>query len=166
MALLFWDASGLVKRYFLETGSDTVAALFATVPVEEMAATPWGYAETYSILLRRFNGGVLNLASFTAAVAALQAEVVDNPDFALVSIPDEAVFASILLMRQHNLNATDAAILTVFLEYVQALPPESPRCVLVAADQRLVRAAQSEGLVTLNPELLPADDVPSFLATL
>jgi hypothetical protein len=109
MPQLFWDASALAKRYFAEIGSDTVDALFAAVPMEDMAATPWGFAETYSILLRRFNGGVMSVRSFTAAIAALQTEVVDNPRFTLVSIPDEAVFASTLLMRQHNLNATDAA---------------------------------------------------------
>src|SRR5437870_3299052 len=111
----------------------------------DMSATPWGYAETYSILLRRLNGGVLDNASFTAAVTALQAEVVDSADFGLLSIRDEAVFASILLMRRHNLNATDAAILTVFLDYTRALPAGAPPCILVAADRRLIRAAGLEG---------------------
>jgi hypothetical protein len=37
--------------------------------------------------------------------------------------------------------------------------------VLVAADQRLVRAAAAEGLATLNPETIPAVDVPALLAT-
>jgi hypothetical protein len=57
----FWDASALVKRYLLESGSDTVNALFAAVPRDRMVTTPWGYAETYSVLLRRLNGGILDL---------------------------------------------------------------------------------------------------------
>jgi hypothetical protein len=36
--------------------------------------------------------------------------------------------------------------------------------VLVAADYRLLRAAGAEGRATLNPETLPAADVPAFLA--
>jgi hypothetical protein len=69
-------------------------------------------------------------------------------------------------MCQHNLNATDAAILTMLLDYVQALPPGSPTCVLVSADKRLLRAADAEGLATLDPEAIPAADVPTMLASL
>jgi hypothetical protein len=36
----------------------------------------------------------------------------------------------------------------------------------VASDRRLLRAAGAEGLVTLNPETVPAADVPAFLASL
>jgi hypothetical protein len=133
MALLFWDASALVKRYFIELGSDTADALFAEG--QEEATTPWGYIETYSILLRRLNGGFLDTATFTVAVTSLQEEVVDDPDFGLLPIDDAAIFASIFLMRKHNLNATDAAILTMLLDYVQTLPLASPVCVLVAADR-------------------------------
>jgi predicted nucleic acid-binding protein len=166
MPLLFWDASALAKRYFGEVGSDTVNALFAHLAPHEMATTPWAYTETYSMLLRRLNAGILDLPAFTTAVTALQAEVVDDPDFGLLSISDAAIFASILLIRRHNLNATDAAILTTFLDFVRVLPPGSPVCVLVAADQRLFRAAVAEGLPTLNPETLAAADVPAFLTGL
>jgi predicted nucleic acid-binding protein len=166
MALLFWDASALAKRYFGELGSSTVNALFAAVPPQEMASTAWGYAETYSMLLRKLNGGVVDLPTFTTAVTALQAELVASSDFGLLPISDLTVFASIAVMRNHNLNATDAAVLRTLLEYVAALPPGSPRCALVASDQRLIRAAQSEGLATLNPELLPVAGVPAALAAL
>jgi hypothetical protein len=37
---------------------------------------------------------------------------------------------------------------------------------LVAADERLVRTAQAEGLQAVNPETLSAADVPAFLASL
>lgn len=55
MALLFWDASALVKRYMPETGSEAVNALFECVPLPDMTAASWGYLETYSILLRGYN---------------------------------------------------------------------------------------------------------------
>lgn len=166
MPLLYWDASALVKRYFLENGSDTVDELFAAAPLPEMATTPWGYAETYSVLLRRLNGGVLDPSSFTTAVTALQAEVVDGPAFGLMSITDEAVFASVLLMRQHNLNATDAAVLTTFIEFVRLSPPDADPSILIAADQRLLRAGTAEGLITVNPEVMAATDVGAFLSKL
>jgi hypothetical protein len=161
----FWDASALAKRYFPENGSKTVNGLFASVPQDRMTTTPWGYAETYSMLLRRLNSGVLDLPAFTACVTALQSEVVDSGDFGLLPIRDTVVFASISTMRRHNLNATDAAILTMLLEYRQTLPLGDIIC-LVASDQRLLRAATAEGFRTLNPEAIAAADVPAFLAAL
>jgi predicted nucleic acid-binding protein len=166
VAFLFWDASALVKRYFVEMGSETVDAIFTEATRHNVSTTPWGYAETYSILLRRLNGGVLDAPSFAAAVTALQGEVVDSPDFGLLSISDTDVFASILWMRRHNLNATDAAILTMLLEQVPLLPTDELPCVLVAADHRLIRAAAAEGLTTINPEVIAAFDVPGLLAGL
>jgi hypothetical protein len=79
MALLFWDASALIKRYFIELGSDTVDAVYTHSSTHDMATTAWGYAETYSVLLWRLNGGILDLPAFTTAATALQAEVVDDP---------------------------------------------------------------------------------------
>jgi hypothetical protein len=37
---------------------------------------------------------------------------------------------------------------------------------MIAADRRLLRAAEAEGFRTLNPELLAAADVPGFLGAL
>ena len=166
MPWLFWDASALVKRYTAELGRDTVNALFHAVPPLTMATTPWGYLETYAILVRRLNGGIIDLPSFTAAVTALQTEVVHSGDFGLLPIGERAVFASVATVRVHNLTATDAAILTALLGHVRALPAGGSACVLVASDRRLLRAAHAEGLATLNPEAVPAADVPAFLARL
>jgi hypothetical protein len=88
------------------------------------------------------------------------------PGFDLLTVDDAAIFDGLHFVEKHSINATDAAILTLFLRYVQALPPDGPPCVLVASDQRLVQAAQAEGLATLDPETVPAVDVPSFLVGL
>ena len=164
MALLFWDASGLAKRYTAEAGQATVNAVFSLAAVHRLATTPSGYAETYSILLRKLNGGVLTAASWAKAVSALQVEVVDNPEFEMLAITEENIFASILMMQRHNINSTDAAILTMLLAYAQA--PGAFSCLLIASDKRLLRAAEAEGLATLNPELVLPADVPALLAGL
>lgn len=50
-------------------------------------------------------------------------------------------------MEAHNLNATDAALLILFQAYAQTFAPDSGLTfLLVAADERLVRTAQAEGL--------------------
>ena len=164
MALLFWDASGLAKRYTAETGRETVNAVFAHAGSHHLATTPWGYAETYSILLRKHNGGVLSQTAWAKAVSALQAEVVNNSQFGILPVSEEAIFASVLIMRRHNLNSTDAAILTMLLDY--AGTPVASGCLLIASDRRFLRAAEAEGLATLDPEQVSAADVSARLAAL
>lgn len=166
MSLLAWDVSALAKRYFPERGSDAVNRLFALVPLRDMLTAVWGYAETFAMLVPCLNRGALDAASFTAAITALDAEVVDDPDFGLLAIDEAMVFASVPLVRQHNLNTADAVLLVALLEFSQGLSAAAGPLVLVASDQRLLRAASVEGLVTLNPETLPATDVVRFLATL
>jgi uncharacterized protein len=163
--LLFWDASALVKRYLPERGTDTANALFTHPLAPQPATTSWGFAETYSVLLRRFNDGSVDRPTFLALTGSLQAEVVDSGDFDLLAIDDATIFASPLMMRRHNLNATDAAILTMLLGVLPNLPT-GDTFALVAADTRLLRAGAAEGLATLNPETVAAADVPAFLAAL
>jgi predicted nucleic acid-binding protein len=166
LPLLYWDASARAKRYIGEIGSDAVDALFALVPASQMTATVLGYAEIYSIMIRTRNRGSITLPAFLAAKASLRNEIVNDPDFTLLTVDDAAIFAGVALMEQHNVNATDAAILSVFLRYTQALPPAAPASLLVAADQRLLAAARAEGLSTLNPETVPVANLPTLLASL
>lgn len=163
MALLFWDASALAKRYFTETGSETVNAVFANCTTHRMASTPWGYVETYSILLRRFNDGTLQRTTFQSAISALYNEV-QSPDFSLMQIQSGTVLNSVAIVQRHNLNATDAVLLNMLLEYRQF--PNAMPCVIITADQRLLRAASVEGMLTLNPETFAVADVPGLLASL
>ena len=164
MLEVLWDASGLTKRYFTEAGSETVSELFALVPATQMAATFLGSAETYSILVRKHNSGLLKTAAYTAATSALETEVIYNMQFALLDTPYDAFLEGIDLIKKHNINASDAAILVVFLRYARFLAASRSTCVLVAADKRLLRAAQTEGLHPLNPQTLASTDVPAFLA--
>lgn len=166
MPLLVWDASALVKRYARELGSDTVRALFGSVGWSDMTTTLWGYAESVSILLRCLNRGAISRTSFAQAISALETETILNPDLSVLALDDTDVLTGVGLIQQHNLNSVDAALLAAILRFDRLRPPGSPPLVLVAADLRLLRAAQADGLTTLNPEHLPATDVSSFLAAL
>lgn len=68
MPSLFWDASGLAKRYTVEKGTDVTDALFLAVPVSDMMTTVWGYAETFSILLRKLNDRIDQLRNLAKSV--------------------------------------------------------------------------------------------------
>lgn len=167
MVVLLWDASGLAKRYAPEVGSDMVDALFAAIPPAQMVSSSVSYAEIYSILLRKFNRAAINRAAFETAKSSLRAELINDPNFVLLSIGDTAFYRGIALMEAHNLNATDSALLVLFQTYIQSFPADSGMTfLLVAADERLVRTAKSEGLLAVNPEAIPASDVPALLASL
>src|SRR5438034_5071921 len=98
MPILLWDASALAKRYAPELGSDTIQALFATVPMSDMIATVWAYAETFSILLRHRNRATISAVAFVTAASALEVEILDNPDVSLLVVDDAAVLAGVSLM--------------------------------------------------------------------
>jgi hypothetical protein len=162
MAAVLWDASALVKRYAPETGSDVVNALFDRVPRRDMVVTTLGYAETFSSLLRQHNGGAIGRVSFETAVTALEAEFIDDAEVTMLSLDDASILGGLSLMRRHNINASDAAILRVYLRYRQSRP-DMPMCVL-ASDKRLVRAAHAERLAVLDPETASVDQVAAFTA--
>lgn len=59
----------------------------------------------------------------------------------------------------------DAALLFASLRLARQAPP-GLTCALVAADQRLIRAAELERLAALDPDFVSAADVPALLASL
>lgn len=165
MFFLLWDASALAQRYAPEIGHQTVNALFTAVPRAQMVTTVLSYSETCGALVRKRNRGALDGATFSVARSALRAEVIDDPDFGVLAVEFGDMLGGIDLIDRHNLNSADASILAAFLSFAQAQPAATV-CVLMGADQRLLRAAQTEGLRTFNPELIAPADVPAFLAPL
>ena len=113
MIQILWDAqAALAKRYVAELGSQTVNALFTAVPPAQMLTTIMSYSETFAALLRKHNQGVLSVTTLTTAQAALRRnEVIDNPDFAVVGLEFDDILNGIELIKRHNLNSTDGAML-------------------------------------------------------
>ena len=165
MFYLLWDASALAKRFWPELGRDTVNALFSQVPRTQMVTTILSYSETYAVLARAFHRGQISQLNHTAASTALAQEVIEDVDFVVLGVEFNDILHGIELIDRYHLNSADASILQAFLRFAsQQHTPCS--CVVVAADQRLLRAAKAEGLAMLNPETLPAVDVMAFLAAL
>jgi predicted nucleic acid-binding protein len=165
MPVLLWDASALAKRYSPELGSDTVDVLFQAVPSAQMVITFQGYAETLSVLVRKRNRGQISPATFAAAKSLLRLEILENPDLNLIAVDVATVLDGIELIERHNLNESDAATLAAFLRYSKTPSIAGQPVVVIGSDNRLLRAAQAEGLMVLNPETLSATDVPRFLAS-
>ena len=91
--------------------------------------------------------------------------MIDDPDFTVLGLQFDDILDGIDLIQRYNLNSADASSLRAFLKYVSLL--SSPGAsVVVASDQRLLRAASGEGFAVLNLEQVAAADVPAFLASL
>jgi hypothetical protein len=70
----------------------------------------------------------------------------------LVPVYNHQIDATNHHILTHNFNATDALHLQCALEIHSRLQPQGDRLLFCSADQRLLRAAQTEGLATFNPE--------------
>ena len=130
-----------------------------------MVVSVMGYSETFAALLRKQNQGIIKPAVFSAALAMLRTEVIDDADFVVIGLEFDDILDGIELVRRHNLNSTDAGILQAYLRYTTTMRPSMPG-VLVASDRRLLRAAKAEGLEALDAEAVPPVDVSAFLASL
>ena len=154
MYYFYFDASALVKRYTREAGSDTINFLFANAPLDRMQCLILGAVEVLWTCVRKRNDGRITHSHFTQATGYLEQEVINtNSDFKTISIPDNLILNSMSLIESHSINSVDAIVLRSALDIAAELHSTGSTLVLVASDQRLLRAAQDEGLVVFNPEV-------------
>ena len=154
MHYFYFDASALAKRYTDEVGSDEIDFFFDNVPLERLSCLTIGTMEVFWICVRKQNDGRITRHQFERAVALLRREVIDSQsDFKKISVPDSLVWNSMRLIETHSLNSVDALVLRSALDIATELRSTNDTLVLVASDQRLLRAAHTEGLQVFNPEI-------------
>ena len=162
----YFDASALVKRYIREIGSDTIISLFENVPLNRLRCLTLGAAEVFWICVRKKNDGRITPHEFTHAVVNLTREVTsDASDFYTVPVPDSLVWTSLNLVETHSINSVDAIVLRSAIETAGELNSTGDTLVLVASDQRLLRAASNEGLLIFNPEIDSEQTLEEWLDT-
>src|SRR5437773_585432 len=147
------DGSALAKRYVPENGSALVDFGLDNVAEQRIYLLNVGYVEVVSVLVRKKNAGMLSDAQFRQALLDFEREVIQSPGKHLLAFDNSVATDALALVVKHSVNSTDAIVLRVALDIAQHLRGRGDDLVLVASDQRLVRAAQAEGLVTFNPEI-------------
>lgn len=153
MYYFYFDASALVKRYTQEIGSDKVNFLFNNVPLNRIMCLILGVVELFWVCVRKKNDGRITNLDFSQAWINLNYEVIDNQsDFKTISVPDPLILDAMRLIETHSLNSVDAIVLRAALNIAAELRNTGDTLVLVASDQRLLRAAHAEGLQIFNPE--------------
>jgi predicted nucleic acid-binding protein len=148
----FLDASALAKRHTPEVGTANINHLFASVSHDRLYLFNVGMAEVVSLLVRKRNAGQVSAADYSPALVEFDAEIVFSAAVRKVVAGNALVMAALRLIKVHSVNATDAILLRAALDLAVRLRAVGNDLVLVASDQRLLRAAQAEGLVTFDPE--------------
>ena len=152
------------KRYVPESGSSTVDAIWRFIPASQMIASLIVYVETISVLVRRQNAGHLTPTTYRAGRSALRKDLLEDSNFTIL-VPEFAHYlAAANLIPIHNINASDAIVLDLYTRHAAGLDLSQLPAVLIACDERLLRAAAAEGMKTINPEAIAVVDVPAFLA--
>ena len=162
----YFDASALVKRYTQELGSDKVNSLFANVPHDRLMCLILGAVEVIWVLVRKRNDSRLTNDDFRQASVNLDYEVIDDQSgFRTIPVPNSLIWRSMDLIETHSLNSVDAIVLRSALDIAAACREAADEIVLVASDQRLLRAASSEELLVFNPETHPEQMLTDWIST-
>jgi len=158
----YLDASAVAKRYAPEVGSTLLDHLFAHVQADRLHVFAAGIAEVVSVLVRKRNAGRISAAVFGQALLDLGAEIIRRAvrkpaaDIGLVT-------AALPLIVSHSINGTDALVLCSALREAGTRRTGGDDLVLVASDQRLLRAARAEGLLTFDPETQSQSELDALL---
>lgn len=122
-----------------------------------------GVAEVFSILVRKQNGKQLTPAAFAQALIDFDAEIIRQTRLRKIIADTDPITSALSLIARHSINATDAILLRSALDLDANLRVGGDSLALVASDQRLLRAAQAEGLTTFNPETQTTADLDALL---
>jgi predicted nucleic acid-binding protein len=158
----YCDASAIVKRYVLEDGSELVNHLFNTVQHKRLVILTQGIGEICWALVRRRNAGLIPISLYQQAMHAMRLELLLG-NATLCSVYDDLIYTSFAYIERHSLNAADAVVLRSALDTATEVRNIGHQLVFVASDQRLIRAAQAEGLTTFNPETASEQDLANIL---
>lgn len=154
MYYFYFDASALAKRYTEEVGSGKIDFFFDNVPLARLSCLTIGAMEVFWICVRKQNDGRITNHQFERAVTLLRGEVINTQsDFKTISVPDSLVWGSMDLIETYSLNSVDAMVLRSALDVAAERRNIGDVLVLVASDQRLLRAVLAGGLQIFNPEV-------------
>jgi len=149
----YFDSSALVKRYMAETGSAWVQAR-CNDPVRTIATVDLSRIEVAAAFAAKLRGKFITQTEYQEARTKLVADA--QKRYLLILVTTQHVDEAIELTARHKLRGYDAVHLACALHLNRALLKDDlPSLTLVAADDDLLKAAQTEGLETKNPNHHP-----------
>ncbi|MCP4659579.1 MAG: type II toxin-antitoxin system VapC family toxin [bacterium] len=160
----YFDASALVKRYAEEAGTPLVNEIFHTLPRTAIACSVIAISEITASLVRKKNDGRIQERYFKEAGSRLHHEFIQDSEVLVTSVQDHLILASLPLIEQYNINATDALILRSVLDIIEGLRDQGQDLFFVTSDKRLIRAIEAEGISVCDPEVASLADVQRIVA--
>lgn len=146
----FWlDASAIVKRYINEVGTPEMKYFLKCIPPERMmVCTPITIGEVIYIFGRR----IKNNALYNQQKQLFETEISQHSQVLKVYPNKDQMEDSLQFIELHPINTTDALILKCALDKAKELRTRDHDLILVSSDNKFLKAARSEGLITFNPE--------------
>ena len=154
MDYYFFDSSGIVKNYIIETGTNWVKNIFNSVAINVIYAVSIAEVEVVSAFARRLKGKTLTVRE--AAIASAQFKYDFTKDLRVVAAEPVLLNRAVKLAEKYALRGYDAVQLSAAVEvfaHIKALNQNS--FIFVSADNELNSAAQAEGLAVENPNNYP-----------
>ena len=148
------DASGLVKRYVDEVGSDWVRAIVDSASTNIVSIADITRAEVTSALARRTREGIITLGERNELLHTFRAHCATQ--YRIVPTQPLIIDLATELLQRHPLRAYDAVQLASASIVNQSLIAHGlPPLIFVTADDRLIVAARGEAVTAENPNLYP-----------
>ena len=150
MAILFFDSSGLVKRYIAEPGSAWIQGITDPASGNECYLAQISGAEVVSAVTRRMRRGDLTPADATTALTEFEVDFAQNLVLLENSLP--RIRDAMVLIHRHSLRGYDAVQLAVALHLRDRCRTFGrPDPTMITADRELNAAALAEGLAVDDP---------------
>jgi predicted nucleic acid-binding protein len=143
MEVLFFDTSALVKRYYKESGTDSVDEMVEGE--RSVVITSLTVIETISAFRRKYNREDLNEQDVNSLLAVFFEEALD--DFVILPLEESIQQFSFDLILEDDLRTLDSLQLSAALSLVA----EDTDVVFVSADEELITIAERRGLQAVNP---------------
>ncbi len=154
MSAFYFDSSGLVKRYLIETGSKWVIGLLKPSAKNTIFAARISGVEIVSAIARRRKG--LSITQPNAQKAIFRFKRDFQKKFVKTNLTAQLVEEAMRLADKDELRGYDAVQLASALEANRLrLNDGLSPIVFVSADVNLNSAAQAEGLTVDNPNNHP-----------
>ena len=154
MTYFYADSSALVKRHITEIGTAWFRTLVDPSNSNIISTSRLSVIEVFSAFNRRVHQGILSTVDYMRVTTDF--EVLCRTEYEFAELTTPVIERACRILENHPLRAYDAVQLASAMITNDTLisTGEQP-LIFLAADIRLLNAAQVEGLATDNPNLHP-----------
>jgi predicted nucleic acid-binding protein len=147
LALYYLETSALVKLYVREPGTERLLRLTARINNHRFAVLVLSRVEMHSAVRRRQREGDIDSALADRLLSQFEQHLESR--FVKQILNDQLIDLATSLVNRKALRAYDAVQLAGCLILKQSAISDEPS--FVCSDQRLLQAAENEGLACLDP---------------